>query len=84
MKTTLVLLAILCLPACSAIRYSLGYRAGIKEYEKMKKTRIVKNSYGVGYVTSMTLMKSIDDLEETSKRLSDAVKELEEIKGGSE
>ena len=87
MKSMFVVLVLfvgsLVLSGCSAIRYNLGSRAGIKEYERMKKTGVVKNSYGVGYVAAMTLMKAIDDLEETSKRLSDAVKEFEKIEEGS-
>lgn len=79
MKTILIIFSAFILTGCSAIRYNLGYRAGIKEYEKAKKTGYVKRSYGVGYINGFHLMKTMDDLEDASNKLTDAVKEWEKF-----
>ena len=81
MKTLLCILAFgmtsMGLNGCAGNRYWLGYNAGIREYKKGMKFGYFKRSYGVGYVKGFTLMKTLDDLEKSSRKLTDAVKELE-------
>ena len=79
MKIAKLLFLCLFLTGCTSVRYQLGYRAGIKAYEKGKKTGYVKKGYALGYINGFNLMHSLDALEESSKRLSDAMKELENI-----
>ena len=66
------------LQGCASFRQELGWHYGEKDYKAMQTTNKVPVGFGAGYVRGMSFYKSMDEMEEGTKRLRKLMKDTEE------